>query len=676
VTFHAGHRFDIASLGELCTQKGLYFVVDAMQSAGVVPLDAAASGASLIGAGCHKGLLVPQGVGILYCRQGLDELRPAYMAMSSLAHPPGDYVARADNMTLKPDAGRFEIGNLNLPDIHALDASLTLIESIGVSAIEAHLYDLGDRLIERIDELGIRLVGPRDRVDRSPISTCWICRWKRGSTISPAGKFAFLRSATASASHSACSTLPRTSINSCGFSPSAARCRFGRTQLREAGGDETRCRFAETGSRGPTGKAIDGSVDMSDIVILGAGVIGMTSAYALARRGHSVTVIDEGTAPATNGASFGNGAQLSYAYTDALASPGLLRNLPRFLLGRDEAFRWKPSASCIYLLWNLRFLTNCSRSAFDRNTLDILTLALESRRAFTELLARHPIDFDHRKTGKLHLHASAETLDQARRIGELKSAYGLGQSVLTTAEAIEREPALAHYCAPFAGAIWSPIDELGDPVKFCQGLRSILEVEYGVRFIFGTRIDALRRSGRRLAAIATSQGEMPTQRVVLSLGTGSVRVARSAGIRLPIWPMQGYSLTVPVGDAAPTASITDSKRKLVLCRIGERLRVAGLADLGPGEAPFERKRFAMLLRAVRQIFPRAGNYEGDRQEWTGFRPLTPNSQPLVAATMVDGLYLNCGHGALGWTLSMGSAERLAELIVSTQYVPAVLPAAA
>ncbi|MCP3445268.1 aminotransferase class V-fold PLP-dependent enzyme [Bradyrhizobium sp. CCGUVB14] len=168
VTFHAGHRFDIDGIGALCAQKKLYFVIDAMQSTGVIPLDAKASGASLIGSGCHKGLLVPQGLGILYCRQGLDELQPAYLAMSSLAHPPGDYIARADNMQLKADAGRFEIGNLNLPDIHALDASLTLIESVGQSAIEAHLYDLGDRLIERMDDLGVRLVGPRARADRSP----------------------------------------------------------------------------------------------------------------------------------------------------------------------------------------------------------------------------------------------------------------------------------------------------------------------------------------------------------------------------------------------------------------------------------------------------------------------------------------------------------------------------
>lgn len=168
---------------------------------------------------------------------------------------------------------------------------------------------------------------------------------------------------------------------------------------------------------------------MTDIVVLGAGVVGMTSAYALARRGYHVTVVDEGPAPATTGASFGNGAQLSYAYSDAMASPSLLRNLPRYLprylLGRDEAFRWTPSLSPTSWLWNLRFLANGTRLAFDCNTLDILALALESRQGLADLLKRHPIEFDHRKAGKLHIHASPETLEQARRVGELKSTLGV-----------------------------------------------------------------------------------------------------------------------------------------------------------------------------------------------------------------------------------------------------------
>ena len=168
VTFHAGQRFDVEGIGKLCVEKGLYFVVDGMQSTGVIPLDAKAINATFIGSGCHKGLLVPQGLGFVYVQDGHDELEPAYMAMSSLANPPADYIASHDNMALRPGAGRFEIGNFNLPDLHALSASLDLIEGIGVKNIEAHLYDLGDRLIEHLDEQGVRLVGPRDRKARSP----------------------------------------------------------------------------------------------------------------------------------------------------------------------------------------------------------------------------------------------------------------------------------------------------------------------------------------------------------------------------------------------------------------------------------------------------------------------------------------------------------------------------
>ncbi len=169
VTFHAGHRFDIEGIGRLAQQKKIHLVVDAMQSVGVVPLDATKSGASMIAFGCHKGLLVPQGLGVLYVRRGLTELQPAYLAVAGLAQPPVDLIARADNMQLRADAGRFEIGNFNLPDIHGLAAALELIEGAGVEAIHSHVLDLGDRLIGHLDALGVGLVGPRTRAHRSHI---------------------------------------------------------------------------------------------------------------------------------------------------------------------------------------------------------------------------------------------------------------------------------------------------------------------------------------------------------------------------------------------------------------------------------------------------------------------------------------------------------------------------
>ena len=169
VTFHAGHRFDIDGIGRLAREKGIYLVIDAMQSVGVVPLDVGNSGASMVAFGCHKGLLVPQGLGVLYVRAGQSELQPAYLAVAGLADPPADLVARVDNMQLRADAGRFEIGNFNLPDIHGLAASLALIEAIGVETIYSHVLDLGDRLIQHLDDLGVRLVGPRARAHRSHI---------------------------------------------------------------------------------------------------------------------------------------------------------------------------------------------------------------------------------------------------------------------------------------------------------------------------------------------------------------------------------------------------------------------------------------------------------------------------------------------------------------------------
>lgn len=169
VTFHAGQVHDLASVGKLCKERGIYFVVDAMQSVGVIPLDVKALNISVLAAGTHKGLLVPQGLGVLYVADGLDELQPTYLAMSSMASPPADYIARPDDMTVRKDAQRFEFGNVNLPDLHALDAAITLIESVGVTAIHQHVLALGDRLLSRLDELGVNVIGPRDRSQRSHI---------------------------------------------------------------------------------------------------------------------------------------------------------------------------------------------------------------------------------------------------------------------------------------------------------------------------------------------------------------------------------------------------------------------------------------------------------------------------------------------------------------------------
>lgn len=399
---------------------------------------------------------------------------------------------------------------------------------------------------------------------------------------------------------------------------------------------------------------------MSRILVLGAGVVGMTTAYALAKKGHEVCVIDAAPGPAEAGASFGNGAQLSYFYTDAMASPSLAVNIPKYILGLDPAFRVHLTLSPAFVAWGLRFLGNATQETFERNTTDILELALQSRPGIAELSEK--LKFEYSRTGKITLFASRESLLKAAGLCKLKNRYGAGQVILTREQALEREPALAHYGHSFEGAIWSPHDESGDSSLFCRSLRVLLEQDYGVRFSFNTKIRHIQTRANELVAVATESEEIQCTRAVISLGAWTVPVARTAGISLPIWPVQGYSLTIPAMASAPVASITDTARKTVFCRIGDRLRIAGLADIGPVNGKFREDRFRTLLATAKGIFPKAGDYEGEVHPWTGFRPVTPDSKPIVGPTKVKGLYLNCGHGSLGWTLSMATAGKLAELV--------------
>lgn len=399
---------------------------------------------------------------------------------------------------------------------------------------------------------------------------------------------------------------------------------------------------------------------MREILVLGAGVVGMTTAYALARKGFQVTVLDGAAGPAEAGASFGNGAQLSYFYSDAMASPSLVANLPKYILGLDPAFCVSLPLSPAFIAWALRFIANSTQQAFERNTIDILKLALESRSAISNLSDK--IKFDHAKTGKLTLYANEKSLEKARALTKLKNQFGAQQAVLTRDQALEKEPALEGYGHDFVGAVWSPHDESGDSNLFCRNLRDLLERDHGVIFRFGSRVRRLVVRANALVAVETETDQLECSQAVISLGAGAPAIAKTAGIRLPIWPVQGYSLTVPALASAPIASITDTARKTVFCRIGSRLRVAGLADIGDGKGGFGEERFRTLLETAKGIFPRAGNYDGDVNAWTGLRPVTPDSKPIVGRTNVKGVSLNCGHGSLGWTLSMAAANRLVESI--------------
>lgn len=408
--------------------------------------------------------------------------------------------------------------------------------------------------------------------------------------------------------------------------------------------------MASQAARGPARSAI----------VIGAGVVGLASAYALARRGLAVTVIESRAAPGCE-ASFANGAQLSYAYSDALASPALLRHVPAVLLGLDPAVRFKPSLDPDHLGWLLRFLRNTSASRFMANTLAALRLGLESQAAMHALLERHPLDFSHAAAGKVHLHANAESLAAARQVVAAKAALGARQEVLTPAEAVQLEPALAGH-GPFAGAIYTPGDEVGDPHRFCAELAALLAADYGTGLRLGTTVQDLGEE-RGEAWVQTSTGErIAADQIVICAGIGAAGLARRFGLRGVLMPMKGYSFTAPTGPAELRVSVTDVARKIVLCRLDDKVRVAGLAEIGARSATVDPAALERLRQGAQASLPGVADYDRIGPGWAGIRPMTANCLPRIERVSAR-CAVNIGHGMLGWTHAMGSAERLAKVIM-------------
>ena len=393
--------------------------------------------------------------------------------------------------------------------------------------------------------------------------------------------------------------------------------------------------------------------------VIGAGVVGLATAYALARRGARVHVFDRGSGPAT-GTSFANGAQLSYAYTDAMAGPAIWRQLPGLLLGRDRALRARSSLDLDYLRWGLAFLRNATGARWRRNTLEVLALAGQSQAAMDALLERHAIDFGHRVAGKLHVYYRPAALEAARAVVALKRDHGVQQRLVDAREAVRIEPALAG-ATGIAGAVYSPGEAVGDPWRFATGLLEVLQGQYAVQARFGQAVAGLQRDGRRWQVLDGTGAGAPFDHVVVCTGIDASRLLRPLGVRVPVMAVKGYSFTAPCGPQAPQASITDTARKLVFARLGDRIRVAGLAEVNEWDPRPEPARVRDLVDLARASLPGAADYDAVASHWAGLRPVTPTSVPVIRAA-APGLTLNLGHGMLGWTLAMGSAERVADLL--------------
>jgi len=398
------------------------------------------------------------------------------------------------------------------------------------------------------------------------------------------------------------------------------------------------------------------------ICVLGAGVVGVVTAYYLARDGHRVRLIDSAGGVGLE-TSFGNGGQLSYNYVAPLADPGVLSKLPRWLLNPDAPVRFVPRLEPRQWRWALSFLKACTPAASLATSGGLLSLGLYSRALVHDLMRDEALSCNYVRNGKLVVYRSVEEFASGKRQMAFQARLGSEQRALDAAGCAALEPALAPLAPRLAGGIHTPGEEAADCYQFTVELAQVAMRKFGVELLTGCSVRRLIRDGSRLAAVQTSLGDIEADAFVVALGMGSVPLLAGLGISLPLYPLLGYSLTVPVGPnhKPPQVSITDSDHKIVYALLGNRLRVAGMADISGLHAVAKPARAALLLRQARETFPEAGAYD-HAAIWFGRRPATPTSKPLIGATRLCNLWLNTGHGALGFTLACGSGKIVTDLI--------------
>ncbi|TAK91256.1 MAG: D-amino acid dehydrogenase [Burkholderiaceae bacterium] len=408
------------------------------------------------------------------------------------------------------------------------------------------------------------------------------------------------------------------------------------------------------------------------IIILGSGIIGTTTAWYLNQDGHEVTVIDRqpGAAQET---SFANGGQISVSYSEPWASPAGLKKMLQWL-GREDApllFRLRPEWR--QWLWGLAFLRESLPHRVRRNIRAMVALSTYSRATLQALRAETGIEYDQLQRGILTFQSNAADLRQAQRAAALMRDYGVDRRMLSREEIFALEPALAHTRSPIVGGDYTADDESGDVYKFTTALAA-RAAQRGVQFHFNTQITRLletanRSWGRRTIAgveVIAADGSYDTLRAdayVVALGSYSPLLLHPLGVPCLVYPAKGYSATYAIVDAekAPTISLTDSAHKIVITRLGNRLRVAGTAEFNGYSRALNPVRCAALNRRTEELFGDAVDHS-QAHYWSGLRPATPSNVPLIGPTRFSNLYLNTGHGTLGWTMGCGSGKALADLL--------------
>jgi len=398
------------------------------------------------------------------------------------------------------------------------------------------------------------------------------------------------------------------------------------------------------------------------VIVLGAGVIGVTTAWYLARSGAEVRVLDRQPGPGME-TSFANAGELSYGMTSPWAAPGIPMKAVKWLFMRHRPLLIWPVIDPGMWAWGVKMLANCNAASYRVNKGRMVRISNYSRDALSDLLAEEPIDFDMREMGTLQLFRTEKQLKGSKADQDVLAEYGSPFEVLDRDGCIAAEPGLAHVAEKFVGGLHLTADRTGDCRMFTLALADRAAAR-GVSFRYGVTIEGFAREGGRIAGVETDAGRETADAYVCCLGPYAPILLRTVGIRLPIYPIKGYSITLPVTDpeAAPQSTIMDETHKVAITRLGDRIRVAGQAEIIGYNKRLGSHATDTVRHVVSDLFPKGGDV-GRAEGWTGLRPMTPDGTPVIGPTRYDNLWLNTGHGTLGWTMACGSGRAVADAML-------------
>lgn len=397
------------------------------------------------------------------------------------------------------------------------------------------------------------------------------------------------------------------------------------------------------------------------IVILGSGVIGVANAYYLAKSGHEVMVVDRQPGPALE-TSFANAGEISPGYASPLAGPGVPLKALKWMFQKHSPLVVRARLDLTVWSWLMRMLRNCTAAHYEVNKERMFRLANYSRTCLEELRRETKITYDERTRGTLQLFRDQKGLDGAAATAAILKRWGVAHELLDQGGCARVEPALQWVQDKITGGLYLPGDETGDCFKFTQALAKLAEQE-GVNFRYATKIEHLVSEGNRITRVDTDKGPLTGDAYVMALGSYSSLLLRPLGIGIPVYPLKGYSATVPIinEDAAPLSTLIDDSYKVAVTRLGARIRAAGTVELAGYNLDLPPSSCATIVHVVKDLFPQGGDLN-KAEYWTGLRPATPDGPPVIGPTRYANLFLNTGHGTLGWTMACGSGRVVADII--------------